>query len=138
MYVLQPFLSKQFHRNMYQTTNIDAYCSNPLQVQHIVNVVADVHQINDRYGIPCLVKLFHPHTCISSAVVPVQRHKKNGNYVDHSTFIIYYSCTDIFHHMCNEDCDILVFKNSQTGGNLLNLCVSDVCMANAAIKLYVP
>jgi hypothetical protein len=123
---------------MCQTTNIDTYCSSPLHVPHIVNVVTDVHQINDGYGIPRLTQLFHPRTCVSSAVVPIQRHKKTGGYVNHTAFVIYYSCTDFFHGMCDKDCDILVFKKSQTGGNLLNLRVSDVRMANAAIDLYVP
>ena len=37
--------------------------------------------------------------------------------------------------MCNDASEILVFRKSQKGGNLLILHASDICMADAAIKL---
>ena len=39
--------------------------------------------------------------------------------------------------MCNDASEILVFRKSQKGGNLLNLRASDICIADPAIKLCV-
>jgi hypothetical protein len=97
---------------MYKSTSIAPYCCGPLQAPNIVNIVTDIHQIGDGYGIPRLANLFHLHACVSSAVVPVYRHKKNGNNMDHSTFVVYYSYRDISHRTCNDASEILVFRKS--------------------------
>jgi hypothetical protein len=120
---------------MVNSTNVAAYYTSPLQPQEIVTMVMDVHQIDDGYGMPQLVDWFTQQTQISSTVVPVFRQKKNGNYVDHNTFVVYYSHPIHFQPVCNSTSDILVFRKSQAGGNLLNIHTSDVRIAKAAIQL---
>jgi hypothetical protein len=103
----------------------------------MVTILTDIHQINDGYGIPRLVDWFEPNTHVSSAIVPVLRYKKDGEFVSETSFIIYYSCRDPTERVCKAESDALIFRKSSAGGNLLNLRPKDIRMAIAAIKLYV-
>ena len=106
-------------------------------MDEIVTVLTDIHQIDLGYGMLRLPVCFHQYSQLSTAMVPVFRHKHNGVLIDHTTFIIYYTHVNNLNPVCGNDSEILVFRKSRAGGCLLNLRGRDVHMAKAAITLYV-
>jgi len=117
--------------------NITEYHTSSFYTPGMVTILTEVHQINNGYGIPKLVDWFRPQTHVSSAIVPVLRYNKDGKLVSETSFVIYYSYRDPNKCVCNAESDMLIFRKSSTGGYLLNLRPKDICMAIAAIQLYV-